>query len=100
MKRIYVAHPYGGKQENKNKVEQIVKDLARENPLILYISPIHAVGFLYNDIDYMQGMEYCFELLSIADELILCENWESSRGCRLEKEYAEKYNIPIRYLGR
>jgi hypothetical protein len=100
MQRIYIAHPYNGDTANKDKVEEIIKVLVKTNPNVLYISPIHAVGFLYNDIDYMQGMEYCFELLSIADELILCENWESSRGCRLEKEYAEKYNIPIRYLGR
>jgi hypothetical protein len=98
MKRIYVAHPYGGKPENKNKVERIVKDLARENPLILYISPIHATGFLYNDVDYLTGMDYCFELLSLCDELILCEGWENSRGCNMEKAFAEKHGIPIRQV--
>jgi hypothetical protein len=100
MKWKYVAHPYGGKPENKDKVEQIIKELARENPLILYISPMHVIGFLYNDVDYMQGMKYCFDLLNMCNELILCEGWENSRGCNLEKKFAETHGIPIKYLSR
>jgi len=100
MKRIYVAHPYGGKPENKEKVENIIKELAIKDPLTLYISPIHAVGYLYNDVDYLQGMDYCFELLSLCDELILCKGWENSRGCNMEKAFAEKHGIPIMELGR
>lgn len=98
MKKVYIAHPYGGIQANKDKCESIIRELARENPTTLYISPIHATGFLYHDVDYMQGMEYCFELLSMCSELILCEGWEHSRGCNLEKIYAQEHRIPIRYL--
>ncbi len=95
MKRVYVAHPYGGNEENKLKVEDLVRKMVKNDSDILYISPIHSTGYLYNDVEYEKGMEYCFELLSICDELLLCEGWENSRGCKMEKAYAEKYGIPI-----
>ena len=71
MNWIYIAHPYGGLEENKIKVGQIIKGLAKENPDILYISPIHATGFLYDDVSYEQGMEYCFELLNCCEAYML-----------------------------
>lgn len=98
MKKIYVAHPYNAEQSNKHKVEQIIKSLVKANPNILYISPIHATGFLYHDVNYMQGMKYCFELLKLCDELLICPGWQNSRGCKLEKAYAKKHNIKISYL--
>jgi len=98
MKKIYVAHPFGGKDENRQKVEAIIKKLLKKHPDKHFISPIHATGFCYNDIPYSQGMELCFELLSICDELWLCEGWKESKGCNLEFEYALKHGIPIRLV--
>lgn len=98
MTKIYVAHPYNGNPQNKDKVEVIARELARNNPNVLHISPIHAIGYLYNDVDYMKGMEYCYELLKMCDGLLLCKGWENSRGCRLEKEYAEELGMEINYM--
>lgn len=97
LKRVYVAHPYNGNTANKDKVESIVKELVKEDPNVLYISPIHATGYLYNDVDYLTGMNYCFDLLDMCDELLLCEGWENSRGCNMEKQYAEQNGIQIKY---
>lgn len=99
MKRWYIAHPYNMQEENKQSVEQIIKQIVKDNPDVLPVSPIHATGFLYAEMEYMDGMELCFELLSMCDELILCPGWEDSRGCKLEKEWAEKHGIPIEYWG-
>lgn len=99
MKLIYIAHPFGGKQENVQRVETIIKKLLAVLPdNYTFYSPLHATGFLYNIMPYERGMEHCFEVLSRCDELWLCEGWENSRGCRMEKEYAEKHNIPISYV--
>jgi len=98
MKKVYVAHPYGGKEENKQNVESIIRKLTRENPDTFFISPIHATGFLYTDVSYEHGMQYCFELLKMCDELLLCPGWQNSRGCNLEKPYAESLGIPVREL--
>lgn len=35
------------------------------------------------------------ELLSTADMVYFCEDWEKTRGCRIEHECAEEYGIPI-----
>lgn len=100
MKRVYVAHPYSGKEENKASVETLIRKMVKNYPDILYISPIHALGYLYNDVEYEHGMQYCFELLKACDELLLCGGWKDSRGCKMEKEYAEKNGIPINYAIR
>jgi hypothetical protein len=97
MYKIYVAHPYGGKEENKIAVEEIVKELVANNPDILYMSPIHAFGYLYDTVSYEKGMEYCIDLLRGCDELLLCEGWENSKGCCAEYTYALGKGIPVKY---
>lgn len=97
MRKVYVAHPFGGKEKNKQSVETLIRKMVKHNPDTLYISPIHATGYLYNDVGYEHGMEYCFELLRDCDELLLCEGWEGSKGCNLEKDFAEKNKILVNY---
>lgn len=98
MKLIYVAHPYGGKRRNKRKVERIIRELAKQYPNYTFYSPIHALGFLYNDMDYYEGMEHCLEMLKRADELWLCEGWQNSKGCRMESQFAWRNSIKTSVL--
>jgi hypothetical protein len=99
MKLIYVAHPYGGKWRNKRKVERIIRQLIQQYPDYTFYSPIHALGFMYSDIDYDKGMEHCLEILKRCDELWLCGRWFASKGCRIEVKFARQHDIPIsRYL--
>ena len=95
MKLIYVAHPYGGKWRNKRKVERIIRQLIQQYPDYTFYSPIHALGFMYHDIDYDKGMQHCLEMLKRADELWLCEGWQQSRGCNMEVRFARDNGIPI-----
>ncbi len=95
----YVAHPFQGKKSNKRKVGNIIKKLVLHNSGVTYVSPIHAFGFMYEYVkSYEQGIEMCLELLSQSEELILCEGWEKSRGCRMEYDFAIKNNIKITFL--
>ena len=98
MITCYVAHPYSGKAENKAKVEAIIKQRLKDDPLKLYISPIHLLGYYYDDVEYLAGLNKCLELLRRCDVLLLCWGWETSAGCRAEKLFAEKNGIPIKYL--
>ena len=98
MEKVYVAHPYGGEEENKQKVEEIIKQLIQNNPDTLYVSPIHCTGFYYHDVTYEKGMEYCFKLLDMCDTLLLCGNWKHSTGCCMEYGYAVARNKDIAYL--
>ena len=98
MKKVYIAHPFKGKKRNVRKAGRIILDLIKKDPKTLYVSPLHMTGFYYFKMSYKDGMDLCFELLGMCDELWLSPGWEKSRGCNLEKKYAEKHGIPIRYL--
>lgn len=96
--KIYIAHPYGGKEENKLKVESIIKDLVSQYDNVIFISPIHLFGYLYSEVSYSQGMEWCLNILKECDELWLCDGWTDSKGCRMEYDYAKQHHIPIKHI--
>lgn len=98
MKLIYIAHPFGGKQEGMDLVEKIIKELIHKHPDCTFYSPLHATGFLYDKLDYLDGMEHCFEALSRCDELWICGNWWGSRGCNMEYGFAKAKGIPVKFI--
>jgi len=95
MRKVYVAHPFGGSDENKNKAQEIIHQLVVRYPDTCFISPIHTFGWMYGHVDEYVAMEWCFALLEDCDKLILCPGWERSPGCRRERAYAKICKIPI-----
>lgn len=91
MKLIYIAHEYGGKKENKLKVEEIIKDLIKKYPDYIFISPIHSFGYLYNEVTYEKGIEYCLTLLDLCDEMWI---YKRSKGVEIEMDYCFEHGIP------
>lgn len=99
LKRIYIAHPYGGKAENRERVEKIIDKLIdKYGTDKVFISPLHALGYLYHKVDYVQGIRMCLALLEMCDELWLCPGWEDSRGCNIEYGFAKGMGIPVYFL--
>lgn len=96
---IYVSHPYEGNEINRLKVESIIHELIKKYPNNTFISPIHTFLFAYDFYPYEQGLEMCFRLLDKCDEMIVCGDWKSSRGCTAEVKYAEENGIPYHFLG-
>lgn len=94
---IYVSHPYGGLQENKIKVEQIIRKLALEDSENVYISPIHTFGFMYSDVAYSVGLNWCIKLLGRCDKMIVFGNWDESEGCLLEIHHCKQNGIEVIY---
>lgn len=93
-KLVYVAHPYGGKTSNRKMIDVIMEDLVLNDTSHDYISPIHNFGYVYlTGDDYQRGLDICLSLLGQCDILVLCPEWESSRGCKGEFEYAKKHSI-------
>lgn len=91
-KLVYVAHPYGGKESNRKKIDAIMSELVLNDVKHDYVSPIHNYGYVYlTGDDYQKGLDICLGLLSHCDILILCQNWQDSRGCNGEFEYAKKH---------
>lgn len=94
-KVIYIAHKYGGEQDNANQAAEIIKGLVNEYPDYCFVSPIHSFGYLYDAVDYQKGMDYCLTLLDMSDEMWVYGTL--SKGVRLEIDHADKHNIPIYY---
>ena len=94
MSMIYISHPYGNQPENKQKVEEIIRELVLSHPEHTYISPIHCFGFMYHDFDYETGLEMCLNLLEKCDKMLVFGDWKSSRGCTVEVLYCEMHMIP------
>lgn len=92
-KLIYISHPYSAKEENKLKVESIVRKLAKEHPEHTYISPIHTFGFTYNDFDYETGLNMCLELLRRCDMMYVFGDYQNSKGCKEEIKFCEDNGI-------
>ena len=95
-KVIYIAHPFLGKPENVQKVEKIILKLIEQYPDYTFYSPLHATGFYYFKKTYEEGMKDCIEMLRRSDELWLCPGWQNSRGCNMEKKFAEEHGIPVK----
>lgn len=95
MKVAYIAHPFVGKPENVQDVQRIILELVKKYPKFTFYSPLHCTGFYYHEIPYDVGMEHCYEFLKRSDQLWLCNNWENSRGCNLEYNFAYLHLKPI-----
>jgi hypothetical protein len=93
---FYCAHMYGGKEENKDLAEEKIKKLQLSDLNNTYISPIHCLGYIYNDVDCEAGTELCLDILSSCDELIVLS--EASEGVSREIELAKILDMPIRYI--
>ena len=96
---IYISHPYSGKPENKQKVEEIIKNLVISHPENTYISPIHCFGFMYELVDYQTGLEMCLRLLESCDKMLVFGDWQSSRGCNAEILHAGFNFIEYEIIG-
>ncbi len=100
MIAVYLAHPYGGDENNVEDAKQMVKRLVKKFPETVFLSPLQATGFLYTEIPYIVGMEMCLEMLSRCDELLLCSDyqggsWQESKGCCMEYAAAKIADKPI-----
>ncbi len=95
--KIYVAHPYENKDENKKLVEEFIKSKLKEHKDITFVSPIHTFGFMYDELEYEEGMKKCLELLSDCDAIVMksFEEIKHSKGCLIEYGYAKGKGISI-----
>ena len=94
-KVIYVSHPYGGVAKNKKKIETLLLSFIKQYPNYLFLSPVHCFGFAYNVLNYTDGLNECLWLLERADEMRVCGDYRSSKGCQAEIEFCKSHKIPF-----
>jgi len=82
---FYIAHPYGGDETNKEKVQTYLKMLQEKYPEKTLFSPLHNWGYTPYDKEHQhKPMKDCLEVLQRCNALILCGNWRESQGCNQE----------------
>ena len=93
----YVAHSYGGKQENVRRAKRITHDLQMNDMENCYICPLTAFSHLaYKEIGYDNEMALCLDLLSVCDVLIVAS--EASEGVQREIDFANLVGMEVKYL--
>ena len=102
-KLIYVACKFGGDKENIKLCEEFIRELNKEdkkNGIVgkIYFSPLNAFGWLYDETEYQEGLNWTLRMLTHCDELYVTPGWEDSRGVNQEIAIATYLGIPIRYI--
>ena len=91
MKKVFICQPMFGKTDEeifKERYDLTLKLKVRGYDIIdSYIQEDN------NNPIYLLGES--IKLLSLADYIYLMPDWEKGRGCRIEKQVADTYNIPI-----
>ena len=90
-KLIYISGKYGGKEENKIDMECAIRYFREYEGCVdrEYISPITAYSFLYNETEYLEGLDCCLTLLDKCDKIYMLPGWEDSTGACIEFGYAK-----------
>ena len=86
---IYVAHPFGSTNiscddvinSNQIAIDKIMKKLVLKDRNNVYLSPLHNFSMLYFEKYYAKGLQICLDMLEKCSVLILCGDWQQSKGC-------------------
>jgi len=95
MKKIFISHPYVGKKSNIEAIKHICKTLVPFG--VMPLSPVLAFSFMKDQVPEERGraLEFCEELVELADEVWFFGEWQKSEGCQLEFRTALVEMIPI-----
>jgi hypothetical protein len=99
--KVYFAHEFGGKQENFEHMDEVLRALYSTIGLqmselsIMPISPLHMLGFAYQYVPYEYGMEMCLNILSQCAMMVTIDGYDDSRGVNIERDFCKKNNIQV-----
>lgn len=87
-KKIYLSHPFNGRQENREKAAAIAKFYrelwAAEGKPYELIDPLEYLAPLSDGIPEYTMIRLAVNLLKSCDAVLFADGWKHSRGCRLE----------------
>ena len=96
---IYVAHSYGGKEENLERAKKITHDLQVKDLANCYICPLLTFSHLeYGEIGFDAEMELCLDVLSQCDKLIVASDFSNSEGVQMEIDFANLVGMEVEWL--
>lgn len=97
--RIKVLADYYGVAAQMVKLCEECGELTTNcNNSYVFISPVLNFGHMYVDVDYIDGVNVCLDLLNACDGLLLANAWQTSRGCMAEYAFAKAIEMPIQHI--
>lgn len=100
MKLVYLCFQYGGNEDNVETIREIALSLQKNSTGLLYIVPHLALGYMYNELNFEDGMTLCLELLAKCDMMVTFGDFSRSPGCEIEKQFCSETDIPIMDLAK
>lgn len=88
-KLYYMSHPYtsiGDPKENKKMAAMIQELLVA----IYEIDIVNPILMIPEGMDDTAAMEKCRHLYNACDAVILCPDWNKSKGCITEERWAQE----------
>ena len=102
MKRIYLSHPYGGNEENREKAACLAK-FYRE----LWAAEGKTDWVLVNPLEELENMKgvddetalfAAVALMNSCDAVLFADGWQKSRGCRYEHYIAHAKGSQMEHI--
>jgi hypothetical protein len=95
--RVYISGPITGHEEDAKERFRKTADYVMNIMDAETIDPelIGRAAAENADLDHEEYMEIAFTLLRMCDAIYLMPGWEDSRGCQMEKVYAENRGMKI-----
>jgi len=94
---IFLSHPFKDEPKvNRKRVDYLAKEIVRDNPNTIILSPLHAFSYFENDNMREAIMEECYSMIDKADKVIAIQyDGFMSSGQSDELLYAEEAGVPI-----
>jgi hypothetical protein len=99
-KIYYFAHPCttGNLTIVENRV--IEESLYNQVLAVHGIKVLRPLQLIPETMGHREAMEKCFKLLDVADCAIFPQNWETSKGCRMEYDWCLANGKTILFINR
>lgn len=97
MKKLFISQPMRGKTDEEILQER--KALIADAAVALREDEIQVLDTIFTDFSEdtppLVYLGRSLEMLAHADAAVFAPGWETARGCRIERDAAEAYGIPI-----
>lgn len=107
-KMYYLSHPctsVGTMAENKNHEQECADDILgsqegvsyRSRPWKNKIKIVRPLTLIPEFLPEDEAMARCMSLLAACDAIIMCGDWEKSKGCKSELGQAKTWDLEVLY---
>lgn len=95
--KIYISGPITGTDDYMDRFAKMEEELKKEGWIV--VNPARVNAQLPEQTTHKEYMMTSLAMLEMCDAIVMQEEWETSKGCELEFEYAVEHKIAILFEG-